>query len=703
MNGLAFDPLLPWTAVIAVAVLAVVAAGLAFARGLRGWGWRGAAGLAAALALAGPALEAGTRIGLSDIVVLLEDRSASQTLPGRAAQTDAAVAAMAARIEALPGTELRRVAVGDDGEGGTQLGTALSRALAAEPEARVAGVIAVTDGLLHDPAALPAGATAPVHVLLTGGEDDWDRRLVIEEAPGFGLIGEPVMLRLRIEDQGAVPAGVASQPATLSVSVGGGEPLVAAVPPGRTLELPVVPEHAGQNVIALAIEPPDTPDGSPQQLTDRNDRAAVAITGVRDRLRVLLVSGEPHAGERTWRNLLKSDAGVDLIHFTILRPPDKTDGVPVAELSLIAFPTRELFLERIDDFDLIIFDRYRERGILPPEYFAAIRDYVLNGGAILVAAGPEEASVEGLNRTLLRDILPGDPTGRVIEQPFAPRLTEDGRRHPVTAELPGAGEAEDPPGWGRWLRRIEVVPDPDADVVMTADADQPVLILSREGEGRVALLASDQAWLWARGFEGGGPQLELLRRIAHWSMEEPELEEEALLADVAGGLTLRITRRSLADEVSPVTITGPDGETAEVTLEAQGPGRFTGEWTAPAPGLYRLAQDDLTRVVALGPAAPREVEETVAKADLLAPLADATGGAVLRLADGIPSLRTVRPGRPASGRGVGSDWIAITPRGAETVTGRTRTPLLPGWAWLVLIAGLALAAWLREGRRGAAR
>ena len=154
---------------------------------------------------------------------------------------------------------------------------------------------------------------------------------------------------------------------------------------------------------------------------------------MRDRLRVLLVSGEPHAGERTWRNLLKSDAAVDLIHFTILRPPDKFDGVPVDELSLIAFPTQELFMERIDDFDLIIFDRYSVRGILPPEYYMNIAQYVEDGGAILVSAGPEMASVESLNLSPLGPILPARPTGRVIDQPFTPRLTADGRRHPVTA------------------------------------------------------------------------------------------------------------------------------------------------------------------------------------------------------------------------------------------------------------------------------
>ena len=209
MTQIRFDPALPWWAIAALAALAVAVAGFALWRGLRGWAWRGLAGLAAALALAGPALELGSRAALSDIVILLDDRSASQDLPGRPEQTDSAVAELTAAVEALPGTDLRRVTLGDS-EDGTQLGAALARAVAAEPEARLAGVIALTDGRLHDPALLPQGLPAPLHVLLTGQPQDWDRRLVIEEAPAFGLIDQEVQIRLRIEDQGAVPEAVAS-------------------------------------------------------------------------------------------------------------------------------------------------------------------------------------------------------------------------------------------------------------------------------------------------------------------------------------------------------------------------------------------------------------------------------------------------------------------------------------------------------------
>ena len=698
MKALNFDPLLPWPLIGAIALLAVLVMLWSLWQSLRGWFWRGLAGLAAALALAGPALETGIRNALSDIVILLDDRSASQSLPGRAAQTDAAIDTLTRQLEALPGTEIRRVTVGDDPDG-TLIGAALTRALAAEPQTRVAGVIAVTDGLAHDAAMLPATAPAPVHVLLTGAPADWDRRLVIKEAPAYGLIGKPVTIRLRIEDQGAVPPEVAKTPARLQVALDGKPARVIDLPPGVPLDVPVVPDHAGQNVVSVGF---DAPQAAVPELTDRNNSAAIQIQGVHDRLRVLLVSGEPHPGERTWRNLLKSDANVDLIHFTILRPPDKMDAVPVDELSLIAFPTQELFMQRIRDFDLIIFDRYRVRGILLPEYFDSIRRYVEEGGAVLVAAGPEMSTVESLNLSPLGTILPARPTGRVYDEPFLPRLTESGQRHPVTAGLPGAPRDGSTDHWGRWLRMSQVIPGPRAQVVMTGAANAPLLILDRVGKGRVAMLTSDQVWLWGRGFEGGGPQLELLRRIAHWSMKEPDLEEEALTADVAAGLTVTITRRTMQPAAPPVQIARPDGQTETLPLAETAPGRFSARWTAPGPGLYRLTDGDLTRVVALGPAAPREFEETVASGTVLGPLATATQGAVLKLSDGIPRLRQVREGRPAHGQGVGGNWIGITPREAASVSGLTHRPLLPAWGWLVLIAGLALAGWLAEGR-GAGR
>ena len=689
MTGtLVLDPLLPLPLLYAVAGLAALALVLAIWRRLPGWWLRGLAGAVLLAALANPALQREDREPLSDIVIMVVDESASQRIADRPDQNAAAIANIEAEIARQPNTELRIVTLGDaEGDLGTTLMTALSEALAEEPRGRIAGMILLTDGRLHDLARAPATWPAPLHVMLTGQPDDWDRRLVVENAPAFAILGEDVNLTLRIEDQGAAPE-TASVP--LTIAVDGGNPLTVEVPVGEDIRLPVTLPHGGMNVLQFEIP---TAEG---ELTNRNNAAVVQINGVRDRLRVLLVSGEPHPGERTWRNLLKSDASVDLVHFTILRPPEKQDGVPVTELSLIAFPTRELFLEKIDDFDLIIFDRYRRRGILPSSYLENIRNYVENGGAVLISSGPEYGGAESIYRSPLGDILPGAPTARVFEEGFVPQITDLGQRHPVTEglDLLSPNPDGDGPGWGRWFRLIDVLVPENAQTVMSGIDNRPLLTLNRIGEGRVSLFASDHTWLWDRGYEGGGPQLELLRRLAHWMMKEPELEEEALWVEPTGQ-TMRIIRRTLDETTGDVTVTGPDGSETVLTLEEVSPGRFETLWQAPEIGLYRLDDGEEQAVIALGPSAPREFEQTIADAEALLPLVDGTGGGVVPVSAGDIDIRTVREGRPAAGRG----WIGITPRGAYRTADISITALLPAWVYLLLASLLIVGAWLREGRR----
>ncbi len=673
-----FSPLLPMPMLIALGILVVVFTLFAVWRGLAGWALRGLAAGVLVLALAGPVFQQEDRAPLSDIVLLLEDRTSSQTLKNRPEQTDVAVEGVARAIESRENTELRRIIVEDSGQdAGSQIMTALSDALAEEPRARVAGVIVASDGRIHD-ANLAPELPAPLHLLLTGESDDWDRRLIVKGAPAFAIIGEPVTLTLRIEDQGEAPVAQLSR---LQVSVDGAPPQIFQVPVGEDLELPITLPHGGRNVIEFTVPEQDG------ELTTRNNSALIQMNGVRDRLRVLLVSGEPHPGGRTWRNLLKSDSSVDLVHFTILRPPEKQDGVPVSELSLIAFPTRELFLEKIDDFDLIIFDRYKRRGILPSIYLDNVATYVREGGAVLVAAGPDFANAASIFRSPLGTVLPAEPTARVIEEAFRAEITADGERHPVTAGLPSDGD------WGRWLRQIEVTPK-SGHVVMSGIDERPLLLLDRVEEGRVALLASDHAWLWSRGYEGGGPQLELLRRLAHWMMGEPELEEEALTAD-AVGQRMHIQRRTMAETTSEVTVIAPDGSQTVVDMTQTRPGLFEGSYEGPEIGLYRLQDTQLEAVIGLGPAAAREFEQTLATADEMGPAIDAVRGGVQRVEDGVPSIRSVRPGRPAAGRG----WIGITPREAYETLDVRQMSLLPPWLVLLLSAGFIVAAWLREGTR----
>jgi hypothetical protein len=680
MTGqIVFDPLIPWPLLIGVAVLVAVAAILALWRGLIGWPWRLLAGLVLLGALAGPAYQEEDRDPLSDIVLLLDDQSSSQQLSDRPDQTAETVAGLESALASRSNVEIRRVTVGDgEGDAGTRLMEAMTTALADEPSGRIAGIIAVTDGQIHDIDRAP-NLPAPMHVLLTGRDTDWDRRLTVKNAPAFAIIGEPVTLTLRVDDSGAAPND--AELAQLDISVDGAPPQSFRVPIGEDIDLPVSLPHGGRNVIQFTVPEAEG------ELTERNNSAVIQMNGVRDRLRVLLVSGEPHAGGRTWRNLLKSDSSVDLVHFTILRPPEKQDGVPVGELSLIAFPTRELFLEKIDDFDLIIFDRYKRRGILPPIYLDNVAQYVRRGGAVLVAAGDDFASADSIFRSPLGAVLPAVPSARVIEDGFVPAVSDLGARHPVTTDLPNEGN------WGRWFKQIDVTPR-SGDVVMEGLEDRPLLVLDRVGEGRVALLASDHAWLWSRGYEGGGPQLELLRRLGHWMMKEPELEEEVLFAE-ATGQTMRVIRRTLTEEVGPVTITQPNGETVEIELEPTSPGRFEALFEGPEIGLYRLSDGTLESVIGLGPAAPREFEQTIATPDILNPTVEVLRGGMMLVQNGVPSVRSVREGRPAAGRG----WIGITPRGAFEARDVRQLDLLPPWLVLLLGSGLIIFGWLREGRR----
>jgi hypothetical protein len=639
------------------------------------------------LALANPSLTREDREPLSSVAVVVVDKSPSQNFGDRTAQTEAARAAVVERLGHIPGLEVRIVDGGQsDGEtDGTRLFTALGSTLADVPPDRVAGVIMITDGRVHDvPADAGAlGFAAPLHALITGNKDERDRRVALIAAPRFGIVGQPQAVTYRVEDQGG-----GEKTAQVTVRRDGDvvETRTVIVGAPQTVDIPI--PHGGPNIVEIEAAP------LPRELTQVNNRAVVTIDGVRDKLRVLLVSGEPHAGERTWRNLLKSDASVDLVHFTILRPPEKQDGTPINELSLIAFPTRELFQQKIGEFQLIIFDRYARQGVLPIIYFDNITRYVHDGGAVLVAAGPDYASPTSIWRTPLDAILPAEPSGNVTEQAFRPSLTELGRRHPVTRGLDGS-EAT-PPKWSEWFRVVDTR-NANGTTVMQGPDQKPLLVLSREGEGRVALLLSDHIWLWARGFEGGGPHLDLLRRLSHWLMKEPDLEEESLRLSVSGH-DLVVRRQTMADQVAEVTLTSPSGATRPLVLSATEPGVWESSVAANELGLWRATDGKLNALVNIGPANPREFAEVTSTTEVLAPLASATGGDSRRLDNGsglsVPRIIAVRSGDTYKG----DDWIGLKLRDVSVVRGIGVLPVFAGLIGLLLLIGSLAGTWAREGR-----
>jgi hypothetical protein len=684
-----FDPLLPvWLlAALGALCLAVVALGI-WRRG-RGAVLRLVAFAVLLLWLTGPRLVQETRESLRDIGLLVVDQSASMQVGDRTHLAEVARQSIEAQASHLSDLELRTITVPEGGNAGTQLFAEVDRALADIPRSRLAGTIAITDGQIHDIPKVTPGA-APLNLLLTGKGEETDRRLRVIEAPGYGIVGKAVTLRVAIDDLGVTGR---SGPATLTVRRDGQPFRVESVPVGTEERIEVPITRAGPTVIEMSASP------LAGEVSQLNNRAVVEINGVRDRLRVLLISGEPHQGERTWRRLLKADPSVDLVHFTILRPPEKDDRTPLNELALIAFPVRELFVDKIGEFDLIILDRFQNRGLLPLPYLANIANRVRQGGALLMSVGPEFTGATSLASTPLGTVLPGAParTNAVVDGQFRPWVTDLGQRHPVTEGLTGAnpaGGGGKAPDWGPWYRRIEPGPV-NGEVLLRTPDDKPLLALGRVGEGRTALLLSDQIWLWSRGHDGGGPQAELLRRIAHWLMQEPELEENALTAKVTEG-RLRIEARSTdAGAPADVVVTDPDGKKETLTLHADSPGRATAVRAAPVPGVWQVTQGTRSAYAAAGAANPPELADLRATATVVGPLVRTSSGGVHWLAGAeVPELRRTEEDRSASG----SAWIGLQRRHDHVVTGVAALELLPGWLSLPVMLGLLVLAWRREGR-----
>jgi hypothetical protein len=686
-TSLSFAPLLPWPLLAVLALAAAAICGIGLWRRARGILWRAAMLALALLALANPVVIREQREPLDDIALLMVDRSPSQEVGERPAQLDEALAELRAELEGIDGLEVVEGSTAGDGKGGTRLFETLGNSLLEIDRARLSGVLVLSDGQIHDvPESLePLGIDAPIHLLLTGQQGERDRRLLVEQVPNYAMVGDQGTITLRVDE---LPAGSGGEPVMVTLHQDGELRQRITVPVGVTREVPFQLTRAGQTVLEIEAAPAEG------EVTTLNNRQVFFVNGVRDRLRVLLVSGQPYPGLRVWRNLLKADPAVDLVHFTILRPPEKQDGTPIRELALIAFPSRELFEVKLSEFDLVIFDRYSRRGLLPLAYLDNVARYVEDGGALLEVAGPEFAHPLSLYRTPLARVLPARPSGVLYDRGFTPTLSDLGQRHPVTADLTASEEAGDgEPDWGRWFRQVDVETS-GAQVLMSGAAERPLLVLNRVGEGRVAQLLSDHAWLWARGFEGGGPQGLLLRRLVHWLMQEPELEEEALRAEPVAD-TIAIERRSLQPEPETALVTAPSGRTTEVVLEPSEQGIAQASVPAEEAGLYRVSDGALTTYVAVRPIGAEELADMRATPERMAPLVEASGGAVKWLADGgAPALRKVATNRALSGR----DWVGLRRNDRYLVTGASQLPLLPAVLALLLLLGTLGFAWYREGR-----
>jgi uncharacterized membrane protein len=690
MSAIAFEPAFPLPLVVAVGVIAALVSVLAAARAPKSAPFRILALLGLLGLILNPQIRVAERTALDEIAVILVDDSASNKIDNRGETTAAAADAVEAKLKTLGGVEIVRTSVGNQEE--TRLGDAVTAAVNDNPRARLGAVFVVTDGQATDAViADKLNVGAPVHILDTGRPDEIDRKVTLVKAPRYGIVNEGADISFRIDDIGPDEKPLEGRgQANVTLRVDGEEVLRQPVPVGAEVSFSAPLPHPGKTVIELEAEEADG------ELSLRNNIVVLPIAAIRDRLRVLLISGEPHPGERVWRNLLKSDPAIDLVHFTILRPIEKaqSDSALERELALIEFPQDELFIEKLNEFDLVIFDRYTYRGVLNSYHFDNLARYVEAGGAVLVSSGPEFNGLLSLAaRRNFAFILPAMPSGAEIDTPYRPKLSEIGAKHPVTAGLP----EED--YWGRWLRVMPAAKR-SGETLMTDGADHPLLILDRVGEGRVGLIQSDHVWLWARGFDGGGPHAELLRRVAHWLMKEPDLEEEQLLLSDKNG-ALAVERRTITDNAPSVTVTMPDGTEVNLLLTLARTGVFAAEIPNAPRGLYRARSEKLFAIAAVGLSAPPEFENVVSTTTKVKSVAQATKGGVFMLRSGaglaVPDIR--RTG-PRSGNLAGPGWAGLAERKAFRTDSVKDQPVASPWIWLVLLAISLMGAWFVEGRGG---
>lgn len=668
------DPILPLPFFGALVGGWILLSSIGFYLSARRHVWRCLLGAVLLALCLNPRIESRERQTLPDIALILEDRSPSQQLGQRQDQTERAKSYLRDQFGKTKDLEFRIVQFGE--QGNSRLATDLQNALNAIPKDRFAGAVLISDGQIQDVDQLP-DLGGPLHVLLTGDKDEFDRAVDITQAPQYAIVDEDTQIRFRLKDhphQDPIPVTV-SQGTTVIDRLN--------VIPGEEQEITFRPSHRG--TIALSIKAPERAG----EISTTNNKATVMVNAVREKLNVLLISGRPHPGQRTWRNILRADPSVQLVHFTILRPSEKEDFTPINELSLIAFPVRELFDEKLDEFDLVIFDRYILRNVLTSLYFDNIATYVRNGGALLVAAGPDFAGPLSLAKSSLSQILPALPTGMMAQDSlFRPTRSALGTRHPVSQNLT---QSEDK--WGRWARVIKVN-QTTGHSLMNDDRGNPLLIVDHLEKGRIAMLLSDQFWLWARGVDGGGPHTQLTRQLIHWLMKEPELEENRLIltADPAGFLEIQQTPLLPRGE-NRVQVTLPNGDTETVELTPNGVTWQT-KIATPQPGLYRVTQENQESLIVIGTHTPEEYAHPLANADPLAPYVKRHHGTFHWIGPNTALPRvTKRPPSPHMG---GVDWIGFHQNQSQQIIGVKHVALLPFWLILTVCAGLIIFLWWRE-------
>ena len=676
MNSLNFYPLININFLIALMILSLIVIFIGFKLKAPGNIFRAILLFLIILSISNPTIISENRENIPDTVAVVLDLSPSQNINNRKDIAQKTYNNIKNELEKINNLDVRLKTI--NGERGSKIFEPLNSMIGDVPAERLAGAIIITDGQISDTPTLLDNFNfkSPINVLLTGNKEEKDRRLIIESSPRFGIVGEEINIDIKVEDISA------SNPnALVSINMNDEIEQSRSIPIGEIVTITMPLERAGITSLNIEVE------AGKEELTLQNNKAVVEINAIRERLKVMLVSGEPNMGLRSWRNLLNSDPSVDLIHFTILRPPNKQDLTPVGELSLIPFPSRELFQANLNDFDLIIFDQYHLRGILPQFYLKNVVEYVVNGGALLDASGPSYAGPYSLSLSPLQNILPTEPTGDVVLQEFIPIMTDYGERHPVTADL----KDNTSNNWGPWYRMVEGI-TVAGDVLLEGPESRPLLVLNRVGQGRVAQILSDQSWVWTKPGSNKGPQADLLRRLVHWLMKEPELEENELSARMDDN-TILITKNSLILDNKPIISISPDNTKTEIILEDIGKGKQIGKILSPQEGIWKFSSGNSKISLIVGNSNSSEYLDVRTTDNIVKPIVEFTSGSINWVNnENLPKIRHL----PKSKIAENNKHIKLVKNEKYFVKSLQQSTLTPWYLVLILSLILLFLSWYRE-------
>jgi hypothetical protein len=591
-----------------------------------------------------------TKKPINDEVAIILDNSASQQYSGKLKRSEDVLESLRERIAEIPSLTARVYSLSEfqnsddelSGDQSTRLLPALRKILSNLDEDRLSGVIFLSDGQVSDSEETTGSELAqninkhinkPFSVALSGNDSDLDAWITLNNYSKYGKVGSNAQITFTPHYSDNNGAGINNISGVVDVLDDAGNVVESRqVSYGKQVQITLPITKPRLNRYLLALRPVSG------ELSRINNMLPIELNGIRERMKVLLVTGKIYQGQRLWRNFLKSDPSIDLVHFNILRDVSDNPSAPEYELSLIPFPIFELFGEGIHKFDLIILDQYQGNFQIPEIYLNQVASYVTQGGSLLYVAGDSPDATMAIENSEFQSVLPIVPRGESILRSFKVKPSGLGISHPVTGNFaPNLGSS------ASWQRAEKVGSiKKNAQILLEDETANPILAMAEFGKGRSATLLSDQLWIWSVNHQGGGPFQQLARNIIHWLLREPDLEPGQIQASITNN-QLTVSKDNpyhLDDEIlniTPLFKTQNNEQSKALQLvksEGDKPSKLAAKITIEPDNAYIISSGEISKLVIPDIAGEQEVQNLLDDENSLEHLTEKTGGIIRQFSAG---------------------------------------------------------------------